>query len=545
MKSKGILASLLLPAMLLTACTQQPAGGTTSGSTVSGDTSSAAEVSSNFNETGYPIVKEKITLTGFGNQNVTHKDWDELYCFNEYERISNIHIEWTTAPNEGYQEKKNVLLASSDYPDIFYRAGLKVSDLVNYGSKGVFVPMNDLIDKYGTNITARISENPSVKKEITMPDGNIYSLPTITGENTRASRNWINSEWLKNVGMEMPTTLDELEAVLKAFKEKDANGNGDPNDELPYSDRVKGATVFTGLYSSFGIGNLGAGGFADYIDADADGKIRLFAVSDNFKNHVTWLNKLYLQGLLDVEMFTQDIPTFTAKGEQNLIGAFFDNGSPEIIGAKNSASFSNAGPMAGADGKRVFNNMRSMCDLGSFAISKENKYLPETMRWVDYWYGEEGGLLIRLGQEGVTYVKNADGSYEMTDLIKKNPDGLNVPQAMGQYAIGFAGGGCPEYIFPQYEKARLLPIAFEAAEQDRPFIGVKDFINLSFTPEEQSRLNALSADIKTYIDESRIAFVTGKMPLSNWDKYVSTIEKMGREEYVKIFQSAYDRWCAA
>ena len=210
MKSKRILAMLLVSTMLFSAC----------GEPKTDAPESTPEVTDNFNPTGYPIVNETITLKGFGNQNVTHKDWNEIYCFTEYEKISNINVEWTTAPNAGYLEKKNVLLASGEYPDIFYRAGLSVSDLVNYGSKGAIIPLNDLIEEHAVNLNERIEDYPTIEKEITMADGNIYSMPTINGtNNTIGARNWINVDWLEAVNMEMPTTLDELEAVLTAFKE--------------------------------------------------------------------------------------------------------------------------------------------------------------------------------------------------------------------------------------------------------------------------------------------------------------------------------------
>ena len=184
MKKVKVLAALLAALLTLSACTSTNSG-SSSASTNSSTESSGAKSSavsseaqaedSNFNETGYPIVNEKITITGFGNQNVTHKDWQDVYCFTKYEELSNIHIEWTTAPNQGYAEKKNVLLAGGEYPDIFYRAGLSVGDQVNYGSKGLLVPMNDLIDQYAPNLTARFEEVPDMKKCVTMPDGNIYA----------------------------------------------------------------------------------------------------------------------------------------------------------------------------------------------------------------------------------------------------------------------------------------------------------------------------------------------------------------------------------
>lgn len=497
----------------------------------------------NFNATGYPIVKEKITLKGFGNQNVTHKDWAELDCFNIYEEKSNIHIEWTTAPNAGYLEKKNILLASGEYPDIFYRAGLTVSDQVNYGSKGLFLPLNDLINDYAPNLKERFTELEELEKVITMPDGNIYSLPAKTSVyQNSAQYSWINADWVANVGMEMPKTLDELKTLFMAFKEQDANDNGDPNDELPYSDRSKGDALFWSLNAAFGMGNLGARGFDSYIDLDKEGNVRCLAATDNYKAKLEYIKDLYANGLIDPETFTQDIPTFTAKGEQNIIGAFFHNGSPEIIGSSQDDNFEAMPPLTNIYGKQSFNYIDPLAGSGAFALSSTNEYPRESMRWIDYYYGEEGGTLIRLGVEGLTYIDNGDGTFALTELIKNNPDGLNVPQSMGQYAIGFAGGGCPEFARESHEKARLSPVSWESYEVVKDHIDLETSITFLFTVEEQNRLNALTADIVKYIDEMRIQFVTNKASFDEWDDYIETLNKMGLEEYVEIHQASYDRW---
>jgi putative aldouronate transport system substrate-binding protein len=544
-----ILAVLLIVAMLLSACattqTDKPDSNNPEATKAAAENNGeeASPEDDNFNATGYPIVKEKITITAFGNQNITHKNWSELYCFNAYEEISNIHIDWTTAPNQGYTEKKNVLLASGEYPDMFYRAKLQVSDLINYGSKGALMPLNDLIEKYAYNFNERAKEFPSMVKEITMPDGNIYSMPTANSSlASRSVNNWVNTRWLKNVGLDMPESYKDFEEVLTAFKEKDANGNGDASDEIPYSDRARGNSIFQSTYCSFGIGNLGNTMFNEYVDLGEDNKVRMFAVTDSFKKQLEWIKGLYDKGLLDEEMFTQDIPTFTAKGEQDLIGSFFQNNSPEIIGGKNADDFQNVGPLANDEGKKSFNNVDTMCHIGAFAISNTNKYPKESVRWVDYYYGKEGDLMIRLGKEDLTYTVNEDGSYALTDLILNNPDGLNVPQAIGQHAIAFAGGACPEYIFEEYEQARLVPATFTGWDVNAEYFDVVDLVNPSFTTEEQEQLNALTADIKTYVDESKVRFITGKMSFDDWDEYVKTIEKMGLDDYVAIYQAAYDRW---
>jgi putative aldouronate transport system substrate-binding protein len=509
----------------------------------SGSGGAVEAASGNFNPTGYPIVKEKITLTAFGNQNVTHKDWNEVYCFTEYEKKSNIHIEWTQAPNQGFAERKNVLLASGDYPDFFYRCALTVADQINYGSKGAFIPLNTLIDQYAYNLKERMKELPDMAKAMMMPDGNIYSFPIRAAiPQSTCQFNWINERWLKNLGLNVPTTLDEIEAVFTAFKTRDANGNGNANDEIPYSDRNQGNSIFNSTLGAFGMGNLSNSQYENYIDLGEDGKVRLYAISDNFRQQLEWITGLYSRGLIDPEMFTQDIPTFTAKGEQDIIGAFFTNNSPEIIGAKYTNDFITAPPPRGRSGQAIFNNIGPSFNSGGFAISNQCKYPAEAIRWIDFYYGEEGATMIWLGPEGVTWARQPDGSRRVTEFVTNNPNGLNAPQSIGQYAIGWAGGGCPAYATEELERARLPPVMFDAYDIVEPFIKVAATPRLSFTTAEQDQLNPLISDIIAYINESKVQFVTGRRPLSQWDAYVREVRNMGADRYLALYQASYDRY---
>jgi putative aldouronate transport system substrate-binding protein len=240
-------------------------------------------------------------------------------------------------------------------------------------------------------------------------------------------------------------------------------------------------------------------------------------------------------------MFTQDIPAFTAKGEQDLIGAFFKNGSPEIIGGRNARYFVTAPPPRGPGGQN-FNNTSVGLSLGAFAISNVNRNLPETLRWVDWWYTEEGATMIWLGPENITWRRLPDGSRQVTELITNNPDGLNAPQSIGQWAIGWAGGGCPVFATDEMERARLLPIVFDSFEVMRPFINIAAMPMLSFTIPEQQQLNPIISDMITYINESRVQFVTGRRPLAQWDAYVANVRRMGADRYVALQQAAFDRF---
>ena len=505
------------------------------------------EDTGNFNPTGYPIVKEKITITGFGNQNVTHANWPDLWCFTTYEEISNIHVEWETAPNSGFAEAKSILLASGDYPDIFYRCALSVPELVQYGSMGVFAVLNDYIDTYATNLLNVFELEPSARRALTMPDGNIYSMPMINVSASNGTpRGWINSRWLENVGMEIPTTTEEMYNVMVAFKEQDANGNGDPSDELVYSERDSGKAMIRWTRSTFGMGNLGTTVANNYrVDSVVDGELRFFANTDDYKAQLTWLNSLYDAGLIDPEVFTHDITTFTAKGSQDLVGTFWQDANSDIIGSL-TTEFEYVAPLANVNDGQVYSYCYgAIVTPGTFAVSAASEYIKEAVRWCDYWYSDDGQLRIRLGLEGTTYTVQPDGSYLVTEYVSNNPDGLTAPQAMGQYAIGFAGGGCPEYVTNKIESARMPSKTFEAYDIEQTFIQYKDLVSLTFTPEEQDELNALLNDLTTYVNECMVSFCTGTMSLEkDWDTYCKTLDQMGLADYMEILNTAYGRWLA-
>ncbi|MFR6473371.1 MAG: extracellular solute-binding protein, partial [Turicibacter sanguinis] len=193
--------------------------------------------SENFNKQGYPIVNEQITLTFAAPKASLAPNFGEMSIIQQLEEQSNIEIKWNNIPDADYSTKKNLMLASEDLPDAFWNSGFSDYDLIKYGAEGLIIPLNDLIEEYMPNLWAEMEKDPTIKSKLTAPDGNIYSLPTI--EEMGLSRSpfftSINTQWLENLGLEMPTTPEEFKEVLIAFRDQDANGNGNPNDEIPFS----------------------------------------------------------------------------------------------------------------------------------------------------------------------------------------------------------------------------------------------------------------------------------------------------------------------
>ena len=128
----------------------------------------------------------------------------------------------------------------------------------------------------------------------TQSDGKIYGLPKYQRFwPATASRQFINQQWLDQLGLSMPTTWDELYEVLVAFKEKDANGNGDPNDEIPM-DWPGGIGGYFNpavlLGKSITLTDGGQGYFVE------DGQVKNFLTDERYKTMVVFLNKLYKAG---------------------------------------------------------------------------------------------------------------------------------------------------------------------------------------------------------------------------------------------------------
>jgi putative aldouronate transport system substrate-binding protein len=111
-----------------------------------------------------------------------------------------------------------------------------MNDVGTYGAGGSFIRLNELIERNSPHLKAVIQQWPVVRQAMTLPDGSIYSLPYIQPDTLDTSvRYYINKNWLQRLGLTVPKTVDELTEVLRQFKTRDANGNGNSNDELPWA----------------------------------------------------------------------------------------------------------------------------------------------------------------------------------------------------------------------------------------------------------------------------------------------------------------------
>lgn len=537
MKNLLFLLTVVQLIIFTTACQNSSTSGTNS--------EKASKSAENVNESGFPIVKKPIELTFFtGKYEQNHDNYEETLVFKTYEEKTGIKVNFEEVPFGTLTEKRNLALASGDYPDVFYSARIPSADLYNYGKQGVFIPLNDLIDKYAPNFKKVMEKHPDIKKGLTMPDGNIYSIPSYYDPDFLpmliGKPLWIKKSWLDQLGMEEPKTIEDFYKYLKAVKQTDLNGNG-KNDEIPLAATDTGAIV-DHLKGAWGFGTRGLA--HKHVDVDPKtGKLRFFRTDPKFKEVLEYVHKLYSEGLIDPEIFTMDDSKLNAKGSKGIVGsAIVPN--PETV-FSNQKDYFGLGALKGPHGDQLYSHVKApLVHVGAFAITNKNKHPEATMRWIDHFFSEEGATFQFMGVKGKTYEVTKNGELRYVDEIINNPDGLTFDQALTPY-VTWMGGSYPGYVQQKYFKgSEALPSSLEAGEKARPYVPEEIWNGFNYTEKELEFKQSVGTDIETYIDEMEAGFISGKIPFNEWDKYVEKVKQMGSDKYLEIEKAAYKRYQA-
>lgn len=516
------------------------------------DTSKTSKVELN-TDAQFPIVKEGQELTlHLLAPNVGLAEWEDMPTLKEYQKKTGISLKYTTPPLADFSTRLNLAFASGDLPDIVYGAGstaLTSSMEIDYGSQGILLPLEQYITpELMPNFYALTQEDPSLLKSITTPDGHVYSLPMVTRNATSIwwqGPIWYNGTWLEKLNVtELPKSIDEFYDLLLRFKNEDPNGNGEA-DEIPLTDvDMNGTRVW--LLSAFGLRTRG-------VQVDDD-QVIYTPLTENYKGYLTFMNKLYNEGLLDKEVYGQSDEQKKAKGQNDQLGvfsdyfSFFTTGRTEVE-AMNDPMFQ---PLTSDWSKDAVIPGSPRISRGTFALTKVNPSPEASMRWIDYFYSEEGSKYLEQGPENFLweYQTNAAGKevrvYTKEIDLQNTEDergkitpayGLTTPNLVtdaGEYKILTSPDEKPDTRFDEW-------IANETQEKMEEIAKVP-FPLLYLTVEENDQVAATATDLSTYIEQMEAKFITDVEPLSKWNDFKETIESMGIEKYLDTYQTAYDRW---
>ncbi len=543
---KRTTAVLLTAAMAvsgLTACVPKAESETRSTQTAAaGEEPTAFEV----NKEGLPIVNQPITYE-IAASTQKNKNFKELEFFQELEKETNVIINWNMSSDDGWNEKKSLLFASNALPDAFYGQGILTEvDIMKYASQGMLIPLNDLIDEYAPNLKAILDENPQYRRQITAPDGNIYALPTINELSpTTHDKLFINKTWLDNLGLEVPATPEEFEAVLQAFKDQDANGNGDPNDEIPFSFRMSSSDPYNrqqGIQSLFGT----FGQLDDiYHFVVNDGEVVYTPTTEPYKQAVSWFHDLYSKGLIDKEVFTHDKNVYVAKIQDpgKIVGIFL-GWSGNATAAANKDDYVAMAPLKNTNGEQIWRTVDAkIISKGSFAITNQAEHPEVLMRWIDESYDSETSLEICQGLLGHALEITPDGRYQQMEL----PEGTTLDTVIHDFGPG--NDGTFAVMQPIIDKLNLNANLTERKELDKFYsqynVPAEDmYPNVFFTEDEIEEIGVLQTDIDSYVAQKYAGWIVEGGVEEEWDKFQKKLKDMNVDRYIEIYKTAYDRYNA-
>ena len=477
----------------------------------------------------------------------------------ELEAMTKVHLEMTVVPSDGAKEKLNLLLASGDYPELIIGGGFSNADLAKYGTQEkILIPLNDLIEKNAVNLKQRFIENPANKGDMTAPDGNIYGIPScdsgITGHGAVGYKLWMNMDWLKKLKMAVPTTSDEFQKVLMAFKTQDPNGNGKA-DEIPLTGAINtwAGEPYLNLLNAF-----------DYFDMTflklKDAKFSFTANTDGFKEGLKYIAGLYKDGLIDPAAFTQNDQQMAAIGNNKdiaIVGAATCGHIGMLVGVNEVArcsQYDNILPLKGPSGYQGIPYAKTVRVSGAnFAITDKCKAPDVAVKWADLFCSEDIAVRSQVGIKGKQWdaadagMFGMDGTTTATrkyltfatsgEVAKQNDCWgwtmrLIEPNWKGTFQVKGDINDPTNYEAKLYrDTIKLLPLAANV-DQMPPFF-------LSDT--DSAKISQIQTALTDYIKTSIVEFITGKKNVgTDWATYTAGLSKLQYEEYVKLNQGAYD-----
>jgi putative aldouronate transport system substrate-binding protein len=460
----------------------------------------------------WPVARELTRLTGV--------------------RLRNVASTATASSREAF----NLMLVSGKLPDIVGGDNLK-GQFIRYGLEGAFVALNDLIDNHAPHLKAYLAANPEVRRAITAPDGKIYYIPYLP-DGTFARGWFIRQDWLDKLGLQVPGNVDELYAVLKAFRDRDPNGNG-RRDEVPFF--VREAPELGRLFNLWDARSTGSEAAHDfYVEG---GQVRHPYAEPNYRTAIRNVAKWYAEGLIDREVFTRGSRARDVLLGNNLGGMTHDwfastAGYNTVLAARvPGLKFVAFPPPASVSGKRIEENRRARVRPDGWAITSVNKHAIETIKLFDFYFSPEGKRLSNFGIEGQ--------HYEMAGGVPRfKPEVLNAKKAVNtqmweigaQIPLGFV----QDYA---YEAQWTEPIASEGiALYEKGNYLIDEFPGVSLAADERRKVDRKWPSILNVMLEHQQAWILGARNVdADWEGYLAGLKRLGLDGVIASMQKAYDR----
>ncbi|MBQ9308322.1 MAG: extracellular solute-binding protein [Clostridia bacterium] len=460
-----------------------------------------------------------------------------LAAIQDLEALTGIKTEWDVIKGSDWSMKTNLMFASGDMPDILIAVnGAGNIDYEEYGvSQELVIPLDDYInEEYMPNYYGRIkaeADGPTVS--LVASDGKTYSIGYLVGQYINEEGHYfINREWMNELGLQDPTTVEELTEVLRAFHAAHPDG-------AAYEMGLDASGYYDLKYvlPMFGVPNSDK-----WLFIDEDKQVKFGPVQDGFRAAVEWLHACYEEGLLDPEALSQDINTLQTKLSEGNVG-FFSAWRISNMGWDNGVYLNSEciiPPSVNGQGAYMDRYLELARPCGFITAACEHvevavrflDALMDTEMQADLYYGPQNAT------EGQGWKYNEENgkidTYTATDITVKHQIDCNT-----QF---FAPGA---YIDACYNlaPARLEKIAYCQAYEAAGVINTysSQLLNMvGLDADQLATFALLETDINNAVSEAAADFVAHGVTDDSWNTFVKRLNDMGIASYVETYQNALD-----
>ncbi len=495
-----------------------------------------------------PIVTEPVTLRIAKERHMldTTQSYNEKASFKNITEETGLTLEFVELAAGTAAEKVPLMLAGGDMPDVFWAL---LSDAQILQNETQLVPLEDMLDTFAPNSMKTYSELGTDWKTIaTTPSGHVYGMLSryeSLYENTGDGIQIINKKWLDAVKKDVPTTLDEYYEVLKAFKEQDPNGNGQA-DEIPYcfSEDMWCASI-TNDIGMWGIGN-------GYGDTNSnfhirDGKVSGTVNTPEYREYLEFFHKLYSEGLIDAEGFSQNTEVFSNKIKNNQVGTYYSWTALEYLSSEQEKDWVVLPTIAAKEGVQPVANGeidRSTINKNGWVITTQCEHPEAALRLWDYLARDaESKMTVAMGEKGTLWDEYPEGGYYF--VVPENTSPEFTFEHM-KYTYGTVNN------HPLLTKAETPKndgeISPAAALRDQMVATVdKDYVPKSgqlpqsyVSPEAIDERSFIETDLKSYIKQFRSQAIMEGFSDADWDAYVKRLDDLQYPDWLQWYQDFID-----
>lgn len=538
-KVATLILCLVLALSLISGCAKTP----DNSSNNSNNQPTTSQQTDNVNEGSNKISEKERILTVMFSENPNQPVKNFAPAQQEIYNKTNIKLEFEVVPSSNYEDKKKILLATNNLPDILK---INKSDVNDYANSGIFLPLMDYVNNDMVHFKEKWDSIPDLIK-ITL-DGELYGFPVIArNEAKNGFGPVIRVDLLEKHNIKTPDTFDELLDALAKLKEIYP-------DSAPWS--MRSGTVKNIQKVAYMLGS-GYGDNGIYYDYDVDGGRYVFGpATKEFKNVLSYLNKAYKMGVLDPDYAVATKQQWEEKLTSGKSFFFLDNSGFGLNYTNNlrksdpDAKFQVLPILANQDGVRRAIFYATTFTGGMYAISGKVKDPDTVIKFIDWMYSEEGSNISNFGVEGQTFELDANGEPQfIADYVVNFKDAQPSPyyaiySDLGITKLNFSLWACNT--MTQFQIEKLTGTWSDLYDEYWGIVGsdpayVEPVMDPPLTSEEADRVKDILASMNTMLEQEYDKFILGVKDISEYDSVIEKAKEMGALELEQIYNDALAR----